>query len=213
MNSDKITPANAAPRCNYLKLNGSRCGAPALRGRRLCYFHLRALRPRRDYRLPVIDDAASLQYAIMQVLRALEDKYYDARTSAIMLYGLQIACSNLNRYTASQPQPESQEDSLAGILLGRLQEMQDKWRREGDRDPNPGCPTLSPGVGEGWDKPNPGDPGDQRYGISPLFGRCKCRVFKDRHIFSVNGVGRQFTPLPAARSVVARRCAGGAARG
>ncbi len=154
-----MSEAHAAPRCNYLKMNGNRCGAPALRGRRLCYFHLRALRPRRDYRLPVIDDAASMQYAIMQVLRALEDKHYDTKTCAIMLYGLQLACSNLNRYLASLPQPEDQEDSLAGILLRRLEEVQEEWRREEqDREPNAEWPTLSPGLGEGWDKSTPGDP-------------------------------------------------------
>ncbi len=179
-----MSEAHAAPRCHYLKLNGSRCGAPALRGRHLCYFHLRALRRKRDYRLPVLEDAASLQYAIMQILRALEDKHYDIKTCGMMLYGLQIACSNLNRYVASLPQPEEQEDSLAAILLERLTEMQDRWRRDQQDHPEPqrgegwrkldphlsggppkpdskGWPTLSPSVGVGWDHPNLAtDPGD-----------------------------------------------------
>jgi hypothetical protein len=29
------------PQCQHIKLNGVRCGSPALRGKDLCYFHNR----------------------------------------------------------------------------------------------------------------------------------------------------------------------------
>jgi hypothetical protein len=113
--------ANQAPRCQHQKLNGSSCAAPALRGRKFCRFHDAALANKKDYSLPMVEDATSLQFAIMQVLRGLADHALDTKTAALMLYGLQIACMNLKRLHAERPQQASNEEqSLAEILLRRL---------------------------------------------------------------------------------------------
>jgi hypothetical protein len=69
----------------------------------------------------MVEDATSLQFAIMQVLRALADSAMDTKTAALMLYGLQIACMNLKRLNEERPQPtDDREQSLAEILLRRL---------------------------------------------------------------------------------------------
>ena len=82
------------PQCTHIKLNGLRCGSPALRGRALCYFHHRT-RERHDSYMPFPEDGNSIQFALMQVIRAVMDDRMDLKKAALLLYALQIATVNL----------------------------------------------------------------------------------------------------------------------
>ncbi len=117
--------AHTAPRCQHTRFNGLRCAAPALAGHSLCRLHQHALRPKRpNYELPFVEDASSAQLALNQILRALQDKAWDLKTCALMLYDLQIACSNLKRLGEDMPvAPDRQEPSLAALLMQKLDEM------------------------------------------------------------------------------------------
>lgn len=121
----KMQAAHASPRCNHIRMNGARCGAPALTGGSLCRLHQHALRPKHpDYTLPFVEDASSAQLALNQILRALQDKAWDLKTCALMLYDLQIACSNLKRLGDDMPAaPAEPRPSLAALLMSKLDEM------------------------------------------------------------------------------------------
>jgi len=102
-------------RCQHLKINGTQCGSPALRRNRFCFFHKRfqderiklsADRARRGvptFVLPVLEDADSIQIALMQVIRLLVAQQIDHKTASLLLYALQTASSNL-RMTRFEPQ-------------------------------------------------------------------------------------------------------------
>ena len=119
--------ANAAPRCQHAKLNGEPCRAPAVRGRTLCHLHEEIEHPRPGHALVFVEDAATLLLAIRQVIRALVDDTIDTKKAALILYGLQIASSNLKRFAQEQPQAESEKgeeeegESLAALLLRKLE--------------------------------------------------------------------------------------------
>jgi len=106
--------AQQAPRCQHIRYNGQRCAAPALRGQAHCHFHAR-IQPRAlqsqdiDPDFPFIEDATSLQFVLMRVLRMLNTGYADRRVCALMLYALQIACANLKNLMAEHPRPEVAE--------------------------------------------------------------------------------------------------------
>jgi hypothetical protein len=97
------------PRCQHIKTNGVQCGSPALHRRRFCYFHNRWRGTRVDLNragaynlittveLPVLEDADSIQVALMQVMGLILRRQLDGKTGGLMLYGLQIASSNLSR--------------------------------------------------------------------------------------------------------------------
>jgi len=101
--------ANFPDRCQHLKINGTQCGSPALRRNRFCYFHKRfqderirlvADRKRRGsatFVLPVLEDANSIQIALMQVMRMLVTQQMDHKTASLLLYALQTASVNLRR--------------------------------------------------------------------------------------------------------------------
>ena len=97
------------PRCQHLKINGTQCGSPALRRNQFCYFHkkwhdnrvvlngTRARSARVALDLPVLEDANSIQVALMQVMRLILGGQIDSKAAGLLLYALQTASSNLAR--------------------------------------------------------------------------------------------------------------------
>jgi len=102
-------------RCQYIKVNGTQCGCPALRRNKLCYFHnrhheervqLNADRARRRRNvtidLPVLEDANSIQVSLMQIMRLIIAGQIDGKAAGLLLYALQTASTNLAR-TSFEP--------------------------------------------------------------------------------------------------------------
>ena len=150
-----INRANQTARCAHVHLSGRPCGSPALAGRRLCYFHDRARRPARpNYDLPLLEDATSVQFALTQVVRALQDKALDTKTCALLLYALQTASANLKRLAeetgreaaadAAEPDP-----SLAEILLRELGLDQASLANDASPTTNDQRPTTVPPTTDG----------------------------------------------------------------
>jgi hypothetical protein len=93
------------PRCQHVKVNGVQCGSPALRRKPHCYFHERVQYERdlatenksgqRKFGFPLLEDANSIQVALMKVIQMLGSGALDHKTAALMLYALQTASANL----------------------------------------------------------------------------------------------------------------------
>ena len=91
--------------CRHAKVNGSICESPALRDQDYCFFHTsqrqrirrqrRAVRLGLPFQLPLLEDAASIQLAINDVLNALLAGQIDHKTAGLLLYGLQTAATNM----------------------------------------------------------------------------------------------------------------------
>jgi hypothetical protein len=101
-------------RCQHIKVNGVQCGSPALRRNRFCFFHRkfqderiklavdRARHGAGTFTLPVLEDANSIQIALMQVMRLLLSHQIEPKTASLLLYALQTASGNL-RHTNFAP--------------------------------------------------------------------------------------------------------------
>jgi len=86
--------------------NATRCGSPAMRGTRYCYSHHReqvrgarknAERARqRWFESAPLEDAASVQRALMQVMTRLLSGEIDHKHAGQILYKLQTASVNLS---------------------------------------------------------------------------------------------------------------------
>jgi hypothetical protein len=125
-------------RCTHIKTNGTQCGSPAVRGRRFCFFHknwhgerirlggLPAANLNASFTLPVLEDADSIQVALMQVMRLILARQIDPKMAGLLLYALQTASVNL-RHTELEPRPRervvidpaSAGDALLGEHLWR----------------------------------------------------------------------------------------------
>ncbi len=105
------------PRCQHIKVNGVQCASPALRRKARCFFHEHAHFERKfaasqltgngnsqlGFGFPLLEDANSIQVAIMKTIQMLASGQLDTRAAGLMLYGLQIASSNL-RYAKFEPE-------------------------------------------------------------------------------------------------------------
>jgi hypothetical protein len=106
---------NDVPRCQHVKVNGTQCGSPALRRRRFCYFHnsyretqAKLLDEQSQVRicnLPLLEDANSVQVAVMQVIHLLGAGKIDTKVAGLMLYALQTAAANLKRVSFEAEKP------------------------------------------------------------------------------------------------------------
>ena len=124
------------PTCTHIKEDGTYCGSPALVNRRYCYFHLnlrgrrlrraRALRDQVNYPLdlPPLEDLASVQVALSEVVQALGSGQLDQRTGGKMLYGIQQTVALMKyraKLEATQPDSEAVPQvraPLSGANLG-----------------------------------------------------------------------------------------------
>ena len=142
----RTAAANAAPRCEHIKYNNEQCGCPALRGQDRCRFHVHAEKAL-NADLPLPEDAAAVQLAVLRIMRALLNKQIDYKTASLLFYGLQIASMNLKRLETLFALPAARfdhqrEKSLAEELLMRLDDKEfcaelTRAQREFPVDPDP----------------------------------------------------------------------------
>jgi hypothetical protein len=122
-------------RCEHIKVNGTQCGSPAIRKNSFCYFHGRWREQHITFAttaktvpaidLPVLEDANSIQVAIMQVLNLLLTGHIEHKAAALLLYGLQTASSNL-RHTQFEPYPRKVVINPATV--GQTHLGEDVWQ-------------------------------------------------------------------------------------
>ena len=113
LNYRRMRGAQQAPRCQHVWLNGQRCAAPALRGQKRCHFHQHIEPYALDSQdaephLPFIEDATSLQVVLNRVIRMINCGPATYKTFGLMLYALQIACTNLNNFMAEHPREDAE---------------------------------------------------------------------------------------------------------
>jgi hypothetical protein len=88
--------------CRFIKPNGLKCHAVAMRGSLFCYHHARVRvsprRPRRNkealLNLPLLDDQAAVLPFLDEVLQALASNSISSKRACSLLYALQIARTN-----------------------------------------------------------------------------------------------------------------------
>ena len=105
------------PRCTHIKTNGTQCGSPALRRRRFCFFHKNWQGQRiqlnaqpatpLSFIMPLLEDADSVQVALMQVMRLILAGQLDPKIAGLLLYALQTASLNLRHMKLEPVKPES----------------------------------------------------------------------------------------------------------
>ncbi len=136
--------------CQHIRPQGTMCGSPAMRKKDYCYFHHQQRERRRrmnvnpSVSIPLLENGAAVQVALMNVIDRLNTKTIDHRSASLMLYGLQVASANLkrvhfgNKYDMVISAPEEEEPQL--ILEPITPEMREALG--GTDDLPPGDPRL-----------------------------------------------------------------------
>jgi hypothetical protein len=134
-------------RCQHIKVNGTQCGSPALRRNKFCFFHKKwheqrilvnagHARRARAIDLPVLEDANSIQVALMQIMRMTMAGQLDTKQAGLLLYALQTASFNL-RHTNFEPFMHNvilDPRHVANTLLGDSELWRDEDFEEEEMD-------------------------------------------------------------------------------
>lgn len=158
-------PANI-PQCRHIKNDGVRCASPSVRGHYFCYWHAQmreherrhssAEARERPLQLPLLEDAHSIQLALMEVGRAILEDRISEKKAGLLLYMLQTAKSNLKGLEADRSEELVRQDYPEA-----LEDMQ-RLKREEARDPEEKrqeslAEILLKGLGIHPDQPPPPD--------------------------------------------------------
>jgi hypothetical protein len=92
--------ADEAPRCRWVKQDGTTCGSPQIRKHIYCYAHKQMMEARAlALDLPAPEDANAIQISLMRVQKALIDDTITAKKAGLLLYSLQLAMTNIGQTT------------------------------------------------------------------------------------------------------------------
>jgi hypothetical protein len=127
--------------CRHIHIAGRRCRSLSLTGEQLCYYHhttrgsVDQIKAQSEARAeaeaiaagypiqPVLrfqsfEDRACVQLAVIQVMNRIASGAIDRKLAGLLLYGLQIAASNLPREAKAVPSPDSLEaEEVEQIIL------------------------------------------------------------------------------------------------
>jgi len=99
--------ADKAPRCRWVRQDGTICGSPQMRKHIYCFTHKQMMEARAlALRLPPPEDANAIQISVQRVQTALIDETISAKTAGLLLYSLQLAMTNVVRTTFGQSDQE-----------------------------------------------------------------------------------------------------------
>jgi hypothetical protein len=83
--------------CTHIKVTGTRCGSPALRGEDYCYFHYRMLCSSRISRVALLENEEAIQVSLMEVVNSLLRGTLDLKRGELILRALNTAVRNSRR--------------------------------------------------------------------------------------------------------------------
>jgi len=89
--------------CTHIMVTGVRCGSPALRGERFCYFHQRMIRGvntppnSRVHPIAFLENEESIQASLMEMVNALLRGTIDIKRGELVLRALNAAVRNCRR--------------------------------------------------------------------------------------------------------------------
>ncbi len=105
--------ADEAPRCGWMREDGTACKSPRMRKDIYCYAHCQMRQARAENLwLPAQTDANAIQMAVMLVQRALIDDEISEKKAGLLLYSIQIAATNVDKTTFGESDEEMVTDDM-----------------------------------------------------------------------------------------------------
>ena len=99
--------ADEAPRCVWVREDGTVCKSPRMKNDIHCYAHYQMRKARAENLwLPALTDANAIQMAVMLVQRALIDGEVTEKMAGLLLYSIQIAAANVDKTTFGESDEE-----------------------------------------------------------------------------------------------------------
>jgi hypothetical protein len=92
--------ADAAPRCRWVRQDGTSCGSPGMKKHIYCFAHKQMMEARAlALSLPAPEDANAIQIGIMRIQKALIEGTISTKMAGLLLYSMQLALQNVGQMT------------------------------------------------------------------------------------------------------------------
>ncbi len=137
-----LRQADDAPRCRWVRQDGTSCGSPQMRNHIYCYAHRQMMEARADaLRLPALEDANAIQVGLMRIQKALIDDTISVKKAGLLLYSMQLAITNIGQTTFGQAKDEELVTSTVDEAEA-VSENQGLSNTEGAKEDRPGAGLL-----------------------------------------------------------------------
>jgi hypothetical protein len=104
----RLALAEAAPRCRWVRQDGTTCGSPQVKRHIYCFAHKQLAEAQAlALMLPALEDANAIQIGIMRIQKALIEGTISTKMAGLLLYSMQLALQNVGRLTFGQAKAEA----------------------------------------------------------------------------------------------------------
>src|SRR5690349_7824830 len=158
----RLKLAEMAPRCQWVRQDGTSCGSPQMRQHIYCFAHMQMAEARAlMLRLPPPEDANAIQIGIMRIQKAMLEGTISTKMAGLLLYSMQLALTNVGRTTFGQAKDEAmvretvdEEEAFSQKHSAFSKEQTLETRRNGGSGGEEGLPRINADE-RGLESPNP----------------------------------------------------------
>jgi hypothetical protein len=103
----RLKMADMAPRCQWVRQDGTSCGSPQMKQHIYCFAHKQMAEARElMLMIPVVEDANAIQVGLMRIQKALIEDTISMKKAGLLLYSMQLAMTNVGQTTFGQAKDE-----------------------------------------------------------------------------------------------------------
>ena len=103
----RLKLADMAPRCQWVRQDGTSCGSPQMKQHIYCFAHMQMAEARElMLRLPPPEDANAIQVGIMRIQKSLIEGTISTKIAGLLLYSMQLALTNVGQTTFGKAKDE-----------------------------------------------------------------------------------------------------------
>jgi len=103
----RLKLADMAPRCQWVRQDGTSCGSPQMKQHIYCFAHMQMAEARElMLRLPPPEDANAIQIGLMRIQKAVIEGTISTKMAGLLLYSMQLALTNVGQTTFGQAKDE-----------------------------------------------------------------------------------------------------------
>ncbi len=131
----RLELADEAPRCRWVRQDGTSCGSPQMKKHIYCFAHRQMMEARAlALSLPAPEDANAIQIGIMRIQKALIEGTISTKTAGLLLYSMQLALQNVGQVTFGQAKTQElvRETVDEEVAFSQNQTPTTETRRHGE---------------------------------------------------------------------------------
>jgi hypothetical protein len=150
----RLALADMAPRCQWVKQDGTSCGSPQMKQHIYCFAHMQMAEARTLLLLlPPPEDANAIQVGLMRIQKAMIEDTISTKKAGLLLYSMQLALTNVGQTTFGKAKDEemvretvSEEEAISEEARrnqhSAFSEEQHPPRRHGGTEQEKGLPRM-----------------------------------------------------------------------